>query len=170
MDSSPTSDSESPTIQSGGQRDREAWSESKSSLSVRILVAAAVVAILACMANGGSAASLALITLFTGAGLLIAPPKARPPLVPALCALLAVAAAAMAFLPATLFGPLPEWRRHLIEDWGFELPASITCQPAFTLGGIVTLAVACAWFFLLTSRGMGEPTRRAACPSQRQGR
>lgn len=162
MDSSPTSDSESPTTQSGGQRDREAWSESKSSLSVRILVAAAVVAILACMANGGSATSLALITLFTGAGLLIAPPKVSPPLVPALCALLAVAAAAMAFLPATLFGPLPEWRRHLIEDWGFELPASITCQPAFTLGGIVTLAVACAWFFLLTGRGMGEPTRRAA--------
>lgn len=162
MDATPTSNSETPATRSGEQRVRGARTESRASLSTWILVAAAVVAILACMANGGSAASLALITLFTGAGLLIVPPKNRPPLVLAVCALLAVTAAALAFLPATLFGSLPEWRWHLIEDWGFELPACITCQPAFTLGGIVTLAAACAWFFVLVGLGMGESARRAA--------
>ena len=89
-----------------------------------IPAAAAVAAIAACMVNGGSAWALAIISLFTGTGLLIAPPRRYLPRALSLCLLMAVAATALPFLPASIFGPLPEWRQHLNEDWGFNLPAT----------------------------------------------
>lgn len=127
-----------------------------------IPAAAAVAAIAACMVNGGSAWALAIISLFTGTGLLIAPPRRYLPRALSLCLLMAVAATALAFLPASIFGPLPEWRQHLNEDWGFNLPATVSSQPLLTLGGLFTLVMSGAWFYLLAGRGMGESSRRAA--------
>jgi O-antigen ligase/tetratricopeptide (TPR) repeat protein len=127
-----------------------------------IPAAAAGAAIAACMVNGGSALALAIISLFTGAGLLIAPPRRALPRALSLCLLMAVAATTLAFLPSSLLGPLPEWRRHLIDDWGFNLPATLTSQPWLTLGGVFTLVMSGAWFCLLAGRGMGESSRRAA--------
>jgi O-antigen ligase len=122
--------------------------------------AAAVIAITACMLNGRSAISLALLTLFTGAGLLLAPPKCQLPRFLRWCFFLCLAACACSLLPAHWFGDLPKWRRSLVEDWGTPLTNSLSPQPALSLGGLLTLATAGWWFILILGSRLNESSRR----------
>jgi O-antigen ligase/tetratricopeptide (TPR) repeat protein len=119
-----------------------------------------VVAITACMLNAGSAISLALLTLFTGAGLLLAPPKCQLPAFLRWCFLLCVVASAFSLLPASWFGELPKWRQSLVDDWGIPLTNSLSPQPALSLGGLLTLVTAGCWFFLILGSRLTESSRR----------
>lgn len=121
---------------------------------------AAVIAIIACMLNAGSAISLALLTLFTGAGLLLAPPKGQLPSFLRWCFFLCVVASAFSLLPANWFGDLPKWRRSLVDDWGIPLSDSLSPQPALSLGGLLTLVTAGCWFFLILGSRLTESSRR----------
>ena len=112
------------------------------------------------MLNAGSAISLALLTLFTGAGLLLAPPKCQLPPFLRWCFLLCVVASAFSLLPAGWFGDLPKWRRSLVDDWGIPLTNSLSPQPALSLGGLLTLITAGCWFFLILGSRLTESSRR----------
>lgn len=121
---------------------------------------AALVAIAACMLNGRSVLSLALITLFTGICLTVAPPLCRLPRFLLACALLILLAASVSLLPVSWFGALPEWRRSLIGNWNFQLPDTLSPQPALTLGSLLTLITASFWFVLILGSRMRETSRR----------
>lgn len=121
---------------------------------------AAVISIAACMLNAGSATSLALLTLFTGLGLLFAPPKCQLPSFLRWCFFLCIIASTVALLPAQWFGELPNWRRSLVDDWGIPLSNSLSPQPALSLGGLLTLVTAGSWFFLILGSRLTESSRR----------
>ena len=119
-----------------------------------------MIAIAACMLNAGSAISLALLTLFTGVGLVLAPPKCQLPSFLRWCFILCVVTSAFSLLPANWFGELPKWRRSLVADWGIPLPDSLSPQPALSLGGLLTFATAGWWFILILGSRMHESSRR----------
>ena len=119
-----------------------------------------MIAIAACMLNAGSAISLALLTLFTGLGLVLAPPKCQLPSFLRWCFFLCVVTSAFSLLPANWFGELPKWRRSLLADWGIPLPDSLSPQPALSLGGLLTFATAGWWFILILGSRMNESSRR----------
>ncbi len=80
---------------------------------------------------------------------------ARPPRIslgPALntLALLFLALAAIAFLPARWFH-LPAWRVALTNDFGLALPATLSVQPWLTLDSCATLVAGLAWIYYVAT-------------------
>jgi O-antigen ligase len=80
---------------------------------------------------------------------------ARPPrfsLGPALntLALLFLALAATAFLPARWFY-LPAWRVALTRDFGVQLPGTLSVQPWLTLDCCITLLAGLAWIYYVAT-------------------
>ncbi len=80
---------------------------------------------------------------------------ARPPrmsLGPVLntVALLFLALAATAFLPAHWF-TIPAWRVALTKDLGIQLPATVSPQPWMTADSLVLLLAGMAWIYYLTT-------------------
>jgi hypothetical protein len=80
-----------------------------------------------------------------GLVLLLAPPRVRLPRLPALLLLALALVPLSGLLPATWFGPLPEWRTFLVDAWSAKLPATRSAQPAATLEAWLTWVAGLVW-------------------------
>jgi len=65
-------------------------------------------------------------------------------------ALLFLALAAVAFLPAQWFF-LPHWRVALTNDFGLQLPATVSPQPWLTLDCLLVLSAGLAWIYYVAT-------------------
>ena len=101
---------------------------------------------------GGATQRWSIAIVLGGFALLL---LARPPcysLGPVLniFALLFVALAAAAFLPADWF-LIPHWRTALTKDFGVALAATVTPQPWLTLDGLILILAGLTWIYYLAS-------------------
>ncbi|MEO6871158.1 MAG: O-antigen ligase family protein [Chthoniobacterales bacterium] len=90
--------------------------------------------------------------MLAGLGMLLLVRPPRFSLGPALnsCALLFLALAAVAFLPAGWFHT-PAWRTALTKDFGVDLPPTLSVQPWLTLSCYATLLAGFAWLYYVTT-------------------
>ncbi|MGI8889359.1 MAG: O-antigen ligase family protein [Chthoniobacterales bacterium] len=82
--------------------------------------------------------------------LLLSPPRVSLGPVLNTVALLFLALAALAFLPARWFA-MPHWRVALTEDFGILLPSTVTVQPWLTLDSLVVLIAGLTWIYYVTA-------------------
>jgi O-antigen ligase len=78
--------------------------------------------------------------------LLILPPRYSIGPLPGILALLFLALAAAAFLPAHWFG-LPDWRVALTKDLAIQVPDTVSPQPWLTLDSFFVLIAGLAWIY-----------------------
>lgn len=117
------------------------------------------------MGGGRSVFAKGMAASLIGVLLMAAPPNQRLPRA-LLAALFAVVLAPLlSFLPASWLGPMPEWRRHLSEDWGIVMPGTGTPQPFVTLEAWLLVAAGIAWLAWCASRGSTLEDRRAVLQS-----
>jgi len=62
--------------------------------------------------------------------------------------------AAVAFLPASWFLQ-PEWRATLVNNFGIQLPSTLTPQPWITLGYLVSFAAGLSWLYVVFTQDLG---------------
>lgn len=94
--------------------------------------------------------SLAIVVGCFSVVLLVRPPRRSLGPVLNSVALLFLALAATAFLPAHWFF-LPRWRLALTNDLGITLPATLSPQPWLSLDGFCVLLAGLLWLYYLTS-------------------
>jgi len=61
--------------------------------------------------------------------------------------------AAVAFLPARWFFQ-PEWRAALVNDFGIQLPSTLTPQPWITLSYLVTFVAGLSWLYIVSTQDL----------------
>ena len=94
--------------------------------------------------------SLALVTGCFSLLLLFRPPRFSLGPVLNTIALLFLALAAAAFLPARWF-VLPQWRISLTKDFGVQLASTVTAQPWMTLESLIVLVAGLAWIYYVAT-------------------
>lgn len=111
-------------------------------------------------AGGRTVFAKGIAASLVGLLLTLAPPNHRLPrvLLASMCAVLL--APLLSFLPQSWAGPLPEWRRHLIEDWDVVIPGTLTSQPMVTLEAWLLLVLGVVWLAWCASRGTTLEDRR----------
>ena len=94
--------------------------------------------------------SLAIVTGCFSLLLLFRPPRFSLGPVLNTIALLFLALAAAAFLPARWF-VLPPWRVSLTKDFGVQLASTVTAQPWMTLESLIVLVAGLAWIYYVAT-------------------
>src|SRR5213082_2574063 len=61
--------------------------------------------------------------------------------------------AAVAFLPARWFFQ-PEWRAAFVNDFGIQLPSTLTPQPWITLSYLVSFAAGLSWLYVVSTQNL----------------
>src|SRR5438067_2574947 len=61
--------------------------------------------------------------------------------------------AAVAFLPARWFFR-PEWRAAFVNDFGIQLPSTLTPQPWITLSYLVSFAAGLSWLYVVSTQNL----------------
>ena len=61
--------------------------------------------------------------------------------------------AAVAFLPARWFFQ-PEWRAALVNDFGIQLPSTLTPQPWITLSYLVSFVAGLSWLYIVSTQDL----------------
>jgi O-antigen ligase len=61
--------------------------------------------------------------------------------------------AAVAFLPARWFFQ-PEWRGAFVNDFGIQLPSTLTPQPWITLSYLVSFAAGLSWLYIVSTQDL----------------
>jgi O-antigen ligase/tetratricopeptide (TPR) repeat protein len=61
--------------------------------------------------------------------------------------------AAVAFLPARWFFQ-PEWRAAFVNDFGIQLPSTLTPQPWITLSYLVSFAAGLSWLYVVSTQDL----------------
>src|SRR5205823_2054460 len=61
--------------------------------------------------------------------------------------------AAVALFPARWFFQ-PEWRATLVNDFGTQLPSTVTPQPWITLGCLVSFATGLSWLYIVSTQDL----------------
>src|SRR2546423_1805835 len=82
--------------------------------------------------------------------LLVQPPKVSWGLTLNLILLALLAAAATAFLPAHWFLQ-PPWRTALVEDFGINLPGTLSPQPWISLGCFLSFVAGLSWLYYVST-------------------
>jgi O-antigen ligase/tetratricopeptide (TPR) repeat protein len=107
---------------------------------------------LLCVALGGGTErwSQGTVLVLLGLLLMVAPPRLSLgwKLNCVLAGLFALALTG--FLPARWFG-VPAWRISMVEDFGFQLPATLSPQPWLTAERCVLFLAGLCWFYLLAT-------------------
>lgn len=91
--------------------------------------------------------------------LLLAPPRVRLARLPSLLMLVLAVLPLAGLLPAAWFGPLPEWRRLLLEAWSTPLPGTYSAQPSATLEAWLTLACGLGWLAACLGQNFSDNER-----------
>ena len=107
--------------------------------------------VLACFLGGATEKwSEGIVVALFGAILLIHPPKVSSGPALNLIFLALLACAATAFLPADWFLQ-PAWRIALVEDFGVNLPGTLSPQPWITLGCFLSFLAALSWLYYVST-------------------
>src|SRR5437667_471034 len=114
----------------------------------------AVLPVLACFLGGGTQKweegfIITLLALY----LLVRPPRFSLGAFANVVLLTLFILAAVAFLPARCFFQ-PEWRAALVNDFGIQLPSTLTPQPWITLGYLVSFAAGLSWLYIISTQDL----------------
>jgi hypothetical protein len=85
--------------------------------------------------------------------LLVRPPRFSLGALTNLVLLTLLILAAVAFLPAGWFFQ-PEWRTALVNDFGIQLPSTLTPQPWITLTCLLTFAAGLSWLYIVSAQDL----------------
>src|SRR5437762_1729653 len=114
----------------------------------------AVLPVLACFLGGGTQKweegfIITLLALY----LLVRPPRFSLGAFANVVLLTLFILAAVAFFPARWFFQ-PEWRAELVNDFGIQLPSTLTPQPWITLGCLVSFAAGLSWLYIISTQDL----------------
>ena len=114
-------------------------------------VAVPALPVVACFLGGATAKwSEGVVVALLGLMLLIQPPKVSWGLTLNLILLALLASAATAFLPANWFLQ-PAWRTALVEDFGINLPGTLSPQPWISIGCFLSFLAGLSWLYYVST-------------------
>ncbi len=115
----------------------------------------ALLPVLACLLGGATQKwEEGLVITILGAYLLMRPPQFSLGVVTNLVLLALLVLAAVAFLPARWYFQ-PEWRAALVNDFGIQLPSTLTPQLWITLSYLVSFVAGLSWLYIVSTQDLG---------------
>ncbi|MGA8363032.1 MAG: O-antigen ligase family protein, partial [Solirubrobacteraceae bacterium] len=109
----------------------------------------ALLPVLACFLGGSTQKwEEGIVVTLLAVCLLVRPPRFSLGPVTNLVLLALVILATVAFLPANWFLQ-PEWRATLVNDFGIQLPSTLSPQPWITLDYLVSFAAGLSWLYIV---------------------
>lgn len=121
----------------------------------------ALLPVLACFLAGGTQKwGEGIVVAILGIYLLARPPRFSLGAGINLALLALVLCAASGFLPANLFYQ-PSWRVTYLNDFGIQLPGTLSPQPWLTFSCLLSLLAGMAWFYVVSSEQLGLREARA---------
>jgi O-Antigen ligase len=114
----------------------------------------ALLPVLACFLGGATQKwEEGLVITLLALCLLVQPPRFSLGALTNLVLLTLFILAAVAFLPARWFFQ-PEWRAAVVNDFGIQLPSTLTPQPWITLSYLVSFAAGLSWLYVVSTQGL----------------
>jgi hypothetical protein len=114
----------------------------------------ALLPVLACFLGGATQKwEEGLVITLLALCLLVRPPRFSLGALTNLVFLTLFILAAVAFLPARWFFQ-PEWRAALVNDFGIQLPSTLTPQPWITLSYLVSFAGGLSWLYVVSTQDL----------------
>src|SRR6266446_4080361 len=114
----------------------------------------ALLPVLACFLGGATQKwEEGLIITILALYLLVRPPRFSLGTPTNLVLLALFILAAVVFFPASWFFQ-PEWRAALANDFGIQLPSTLTPQPWITMGYLVSLAAGLGWLYVVSTQDL----------------
>jgi hypothetical protein len=114
----------------------------------------ALLPVLACFLGGSTQKwEEGLIITILAVCLLVRPPRFSLGALTNLVLLGLFILAAVAFFPASWFFQ-PEWRAALVNNFGIQLPSTLTPQPWITLGYLVSFTAGLSWLYLVSTQDL----------------
>ena len=115
----------------------------------------ALLPVLACLLGGATQKwEEGLVITILGAYLLMRPPRFSLGVVTNLVLLTLLVLAAVAFLPARWYFQ-PEWRAAFVNDFGIQLPSTLTPQLWITLSYLVSFVAGLSWLYIVSTQDLG---------------
>ncbi len=111
------------------------------------------------LGGGTNTWSQALCLVTTGIFLICFPPRKSPGKYINIAALGLIATALLGFLPIPLF-LRPRWWIEATQDFGLNLPFTLSSQPLHTLEAVVLLITVIAWFYTLSGMELFHTRRK----------
>ena len=110
--------------------------------------------VLACFLGGATQKwEEGLVITILALCLLVRPPRFSLGMLTNLVLLTLFILAAVAFLPARWFFQ-PEWRGAIVNDFGIQLPSTLTPQPWITLGYLISFAAGLSWLYVVSTQDL----------------
>ena len=114
----------------------------------------ALLPVLACFLGGSTQKwEEGIVITVLAVCLLVRPPRFSLGALTNLVLLALFILAAVAFFPASWFFR-PEWRAALVNDFGIQLPSTLTPQPWITLGYLVSFAAGLSWLYIVSTQDL----------------
>src|SRR5947208_14868083 len=114
----------------------------------------ALLPVLACFLGGATQKwEEGLISTLFALCLLVRPPRFSLGTFTNVVLLILFILAAVAFFPARWFFQ-PEWRALLVNDFGIQLPSTLTPQPWITLGYLVSFVAGLSWLYIVSTQDL----------------
>jgi O-antigen ligase len=114
----------------------------------------ALLPVLACFLGGATQKwEEGLIITLLSLYLLVRPPRFSLGAFTNVVLLVLFILAAVAFFPARWFFQ-PEWRAALVNDFGIQLPSTLTPQPWITLGCLISFAAGLSWLYIVSTQDL----------------
>ena len=114
----------------------------------------ALLPVLACFLGGSTRKwEEGLIITILAVCLLVRPPRFSLGALTNLVLLALFILAAVAFFPASWFFQ-PEWRAALVNNFGIQLPSTLTPQPWITLGYLVSFTAGLSWLYIVSTQDL----------------
>ncbi len=114
----------------------------------------ALLPVLACFLGGATQKwEEGLVITLLALCLLVRPPRFSLGALANLVLLTLFILAAVAFLPARWFFQ-PEWRATFVNDFGIQLPSTLTPQPWITLSYLVSFAAGLSWLYVVSTQDL----------------
>src|SRR2546427_3219075 len=135
---------------------RSQWSENKKAATTRWIADAtvALLPVLACFLGGATEKwEEGLVITVLALYLLVRPPRFSLGTLTNLVLLTLFILAALAFLPARWFFQ-PEWRATFVNDFGIQLPSTLTPQPWITLSYLASFAAGLTWLYVVSTQDL----------------
>ena len=115
----------------------------------------ALLPVLACFLGGSTQKwEEGIVITVLAVFLLVRPPRFSLGVLTNLVLLALLVLATVAFFPASWFFQ-PEWRAALMNDFGIQLPSTLTPQPWITLGYLVSFAAGLSWLYVVSTQDLG---------------
>jgi len=114
----------------------------------------ALLPVLACFLGGATQKwEEGLIITLLSLYLLVRPPRFSLGAFTNVVLLILFILAPVAFFPARWFFQ-PEWRAALVNDFGIQLPSTLTPQPWITLGCLISFAAGLSWLYIVSTQDL----------------